>query len=219
MEQELKAKGSWWLYTHAQTRSSVKVEVLDFEVTHNSYICRSAIGEHFIVKDASLSPVPEHAWFTMAEIIAELNPSDNVLRRWLQSRGVFLGSECNVREQASLHIPDTHTRETIMEMVNRPDINAGVWYASKCSGLWYQNPKAAGTVGRIRIDGVTYPVLDLDNEPFKEEDISEAFIDLVKGRMRKAKPSRLPILGKTAIVAVLDTYHERDGETNEETGD
>jgi len=38
------------------------------------------------------------------------------------------------------------------------DINSGTWYQSACSGLWYRNHRAAGTVSIIAIDGVRWPV-------------------------------------------------------------
>lgn len=41
---------------------------------------------------------------TIEEIIAELNPSDTVLRRLLQKRGVFLGDDRNVRQEAQVHL-------------------------------------------------------------------------------------------------------------------
>lgn len=38
------------------------------------------------------------------------------------------------------------------------DINSGTWYQSACSGLWYRNHRAAGTVSLIAIDGVRWTV-------------------------------------------------------------
>ncbi len=33
------------------------------------------------------------------------------------------------------------------------DLDLGVWFRAACSGLWYRNPMAAGSIGAIRIDG------------------------------------------------------------------
>lgn len=34
--------------------------------------------------------------------------------------------------------------------------DAGVWFQSACSGLWYEVKNAGGDISAVRIDGVTY---------------------------------------------------------------
>jgi len=34
--------------------------------------------------------------------------------------------------------------------------DAGVWFQSACSGLWYQVRNAGGDISAVKIDGVTY---------------------------------------------------------------
>lgn len=207
------------------------------------------------------APVFDSRYRSIAEIIEELDPSDTVLRRWMQKRGVFGGRDEDMRANAALHIADVYDYETIAAMValeqsgregfvqrvrgcarcgkehpvltfhkftNKPGVydyfstcpetdepillvvrddedednetledvarevlaiavggghdpkrevlnyletrmeqvgkskldfvglNVGVWFGSQCSGMWYRNPKAAGGIGRVRVDGRIY---------------------------------------------------------------
>ena len=36
------------------------------------------------------------------------------------------------------------------------DINKGVWFQSNHTGLWYEDYRSAGTIYKIRVDGVDY---------------------------------------------------------------
>ncbi len=44
-----------------------------------------------------------------------------------------------------------------MPGVDEPQaFNTGVWFQAGCSGLWYTNHKAAGSISQVRIDGENY---------------------------------------------------------------
>lgn len=58
---------------------------------------------------------------TVEEIIDELNPSDTVLRRYLQQRGVFLGSDRNVRHEASAHFRFSCNKEELLRLMKNED--------------------------------------------------------------------------------------------------
>ena len=53
------------------------------------------------------------------------------------------------------------------------DLNSGTWYQSACSGLWYRNHRAAGTVSRIAIDGVRWTVAGEAAESHKTRGTNE----------------------------------------------
>ena len=36
------------------------------------------------------------------------------------------------------------------------NMNAGVWFQSTASGMWYDNPYAAGEISAVRVDGVQF---------------------------------------------------------------
>jgi hypothetical protein len=36
------------------------------------------------------------------------------------------------------------------------DNNIGIWFRAAMSGLWYEEPLAAGTISAVKIDGVVY---------------------------------------------------------------
>ena len=46
----------------------------------------------------------------------------------------------------------------------------GVWYQSAVSGMWYQNYLAAGTISRVKIDGVVYCRPDREAEDDSENE-------------------------------------------------
>lgn len=57
----------------------------------------------------------------------------------------------------------------------KSDFNSGIWFQAACSGLWYQNHLAAGSVSNVRVDGVLYrgpePSCWQDDEPEEEQEI------------------------------------------------
>lgn len=52
----------------------------------------------------------------MNEIIAEHNPSDEVMCRWLLTRHVFTNAS-SARESASLHLPDVYDEDRILALI------------------------------------------------------------------------------------------------------
>ena len=56
-------------------------------------------------------------------------------------------------------------------------LNTGIWYQAACSGLWYKNPKAAGDIRAVKIEGKFY----FQDEPFTqpskslEEQVNKCF--------------------------------------------
>ena len=41
----------------------------------------------------------------------------------------------------------------LLKTIWKADHDKGIWYQAACSGLWYRNPKAAGNIASIRIEG------------------------------------------------------------------
>lgn len=54
---------------------------------------------------------------TMEEIIAELNPSQDVMRRWLASRGCFMGKDGDCIESAKIHMSGISDKEQIEQLI------------------------------------------------------------------------------------------------------
>ncbi len=53
------------------------------------------------------------------------------------------------------------------------EINEGVWFRSACSGLWYQNHHAAGSIAEIRVDGEKLNISPLAADVPEEQAIME----------------------------------------------
>jgi hypothetical protein len=56
------------------------------------------------------------------------------------------------------------------EVDAKVDLYKGVWYQSACSGLWYSDHKAAGSVARVRVDGQDFVLPKADQDKLFAED-------------------------------------------------
>jgi hypothetical protein len=123
----------------------------------------------------------QHGMRTVFNLLRAEFPPAEVCMAAKQSKGAemkpmerdFISGQLeSTREYREMCSADTETRivriavadtEVPVEAVRRwrepmppSDLDSGVWFRAGCSGLWYKNPAAAGSIVEVRVDGVRF---------------------------------------------------------------
>jgi hypothetical protein len=107
-------------------------------------------------------------------IAKEWEAAVSVIRSALHEWGV---PQSQARAEAIIARLAAHNPPILLEMEEPDkarDLDTGVWFQAGCSGLWYQNHMAAGSITEVRVDGVRFvpaciDAQDEEDDPLKDE--------------------------------------------------
>jgi hypothetical protein len=104
---------------------------------------------------------------------------DNIAKEWRAARDVIQQAlaewdvqQSQARAEAIIARLAAHKPPILLEMEEADksrDLDTGVWFQAGCSGLWYQNHMAAGSIVEVCVDGVRFVPACLDAQDEEDE--------------------------------------------------